>query len=234
MTDRRWERITAGAGLAAVLLCLAGLMGWVNPQYDDPLSSVTNSYVHHAHQVYRSQFFFLLFGIALLTWTAGLRAILERGVGETHVLPTFAFGAGVINAVWMMIWATVNGGLALVAGQLTGSDIRLAIGIESVVDFFTGLSFGLVALTAALAMFETRTFSRWIRWLGAVSGALCITGDVGLIDPTGPLGNAGFVGFVGQILFLAWLIIVGVSLLRRSPVAMHIQEAPMHAEHVAV
>lgn len=234
MINRRWEQITALAGLAAVVLAVLGLANWVNPQYDDPISSITTSYVHHAHQVYRSQFFFLLFGLAILTWTAGLRAILQRGDGETYVLPTFGFGAGVINAVWMMIWATVNGGLALVAGQLTGSEIRLAVGIESVVDFFTGLSFGLVALTAALAMIETRSFSRWIRWFGAVCGTLCIAGDAGLIDPTGPLGNAGIIGFLGQLLFLVWLIIVGISLLRRSPVSAVAHGAPIRTERVPV
>lgn len=219
MRQRQWEKITAIAGLAATALCVGALASWGNPQYDDPISRITNFYVKHPLQVFRSQTCFVLFGLALLVFATGLRVVLERDAGETRGLPPLAQGAAVLNLAWMMVWAAVNGGLALVAGQLSSSELRLAVGVETGIDFFTGLSFGLVALTAALAMLERGLFTRWIAWFGVVAGGLSLAGDAGMLDPTGPLGNAGFLGFIGQLLFLIWLIVVGVSLLRHSPVA---------------
>lgn len=232
MNTRHWDRLTAGAALAAVGLAVAALANWGNPQPDDPIRQTIRLYVAHQHQMWRSQFFFVLFGLAILTFTAGLRAILQRGTDETYVLPTFAVGAAVLNAVWMMLWAAINGGLALVAGQVSPSEVRLLVGVESAVDVFTGLSFGLVALTAALALLETRRLARWIAWVGVVSGVLAIGGDAVILDPTGPLGNAGLLGFLGQLLFLLWLLMVGGTLLRRSSAPAGSRGTARRAERV--
>ncbi len=234
MNTRHWDRLTAWSALAAVGLAVAALANWGNPQPDDPIRQTIRLYVAHQHQMMRSQFFFVLFGLAVLTFAAGLHAILQRGADEPYVLPTFAVGAAVLNAVWMMLWAAVNGGLALVAGQVSPGEVRLLVGVESAVDVFTGLSFGLVALTAALALRETQVLARWIAWVGVVSGALAIGGDAVILDPTGtgPLGNVGLLGFLGQLLFLVWLLIVGVSLLRRSPAPAGSRGTARRAERV--
>lgn len=238
MIERRWERITAGAGLAAAVLCVAGLANWNSLFYTDSISSITNFYVKHQIQVFHGQLFFLLFGFAVLIFAAGLRSILLRSNEGTDTLPTLAFGAALLNAIWMMVWASVNGGFSLVGSQLPANEIRQFIGLESVVDIFTGLSFGLVALAAALAMVEAKTFARWIGWFGVASGVLAAVPVVVILvanpAPNSPIGAIGLLSFLGQILFLIWLIVVGISLLRRSPVAAEGQEVPMRAEQVAV
>ena len=65
-------------------------------------------------------------------------------------------------------------------------------------------------------------------------GTLCIAGDAGLLDPTGPLGNVGVIGFLGQLLFLVWLIIVGVSLLRYSPASSATRSTSIRTERIPV
>src|SRR5690348_15069174 len=99
MNTHHRDRLTAGSALAAVGLAVAALANWGNPQPDDPIRHTIHLYVVHQHQMMRSQFFFVLFGLAVLTFTVGLRAILQRGADEPSVLPAFAVGAAVLNAV---------------------------------------------------------------------------------------------------------------------------------------
>ncbi len=39
--DRRWDRVTAVAGIAAIVLLVAALANWGNLYYSDPLSAIT-------------------------------------------------------------------------------------------------------------------------------------------------------------------------------------------------
>jgi len=230
MIDRRGERITGGMGLAAVVLAVGALSTWGNPQPTDPLSKITSYYVQNQHEVFLSQYLIVLFGLAALVFAAGLRPILSRAEGGLHLLAPLVLGVAVLNAVWMMVWGAINDGLALEAGQASAGTLRLLIGIENSVDGMTGYSMGLLPLVAGLAMVRGRVFAPWIAWLGFVSGSLCVIGEVSFLDPNGALGNLGNLAFLGQLLFLIWMIAVGVSLLRRSPTQAIGRQAQRQAE----
>lgn len=223
MNNRRWERIVGIFALAGVALAMGQLATWGNPQPTDPLSKITHYYVQNSHQVFLSEFFAVLFGFALLLFAAGVGPILTR-TEDRPVLAPLILGAGVLNAVWMMVWAAVNDGLALEAVHASASTLHLFIGLQYSVDGLTGYSMGLIPLFVGLAMVMGRLFPRWIGWLGIVSGTLTLVGDLSLLDPVGPIGGIGNLIFLGQLLFLVWLIVTGISLLIRSPAPARVPE----------
>lgn len=221
MIDRGWERITGLMGIAAGLIAVGALATWRNPQVTDPLSKITDYYVHNSHMVFLSQYLIVLFGIVAVGFATGLRTIFLRAGGESLGLCPLIVGAAILNAVWMMVWAAINDGLALEAGQAPVHALRLMLAVEYSVDSLTGYSMALLPLVAGLTMVRGAIFSRWLGWLGVASGALCVVGEIGNLDlsaTTGVIGGIGNLAFLGQMLFLIWLIALGVSLLRRSPI----------------
>lgn len=95
MNQRRWERITALAAMAAAVLMVAALATWGNHYYTDPLHKITNYYVVNQHRALLSQFLFLLLVLSVLTFGVGLRPIVYRAEGEPHVLSALFFAGTV-------------------------------------------------------------------------------------------------------------------------------------------
>lgn len=167
--DRRWDRVTAVAGIAAIVLLVAALANWGNLYYSDPLSAITGYYVTQQTRAFVSQFLFLLFGVAIFTFGAGLYPILRRAESEAHVLSTMFFAGTAMTLVWMMLFASINSGLAAVAGQSSPGEIKLTLAMEGYVDLLTFLVIGITVAAASLAMLLGASVSS----LGGSAGSVC-------------------------------------------------------------
>lgn len=215
MAGRALERITGLAALAMVGLMIATLATWGNPQLTDPIGNITDYYVKQHDQALLSAFFAMLGGVAVLSFGAGIRSLLYRAEGEPHTLSAVAFGTVVVATLWSMVWASTNGGLAMIAGRASEGEIRLLLSLEYYVDYVNFLVSGLFIGSVSLALLRTRVFARWIAFLGMVSGVLLLAGAVGLLDPIGPIGAMGDIGMGGLLLYLIWSLAVGIRLLLR-------------------
>ena len=233
MNQRRWERITAVAAIATAVLMVAALTTWGNHYYTDPLHKITNYYVENQHKALLSQFLFLLFGLSVLIFGVGLRLVLHRAEGEPHVFSALFFAGTIAVSVWMMVFASINGGLAAVAAGASPSEIRLIMGIEGYVDQLSFLAIGITVGSAGLAMLVAHVFARWIGWLGLASGVLYLVSNVAVLDPNpnGTLAGISNLGMIGSLLFLIWLVAIAVSLLRR-PATARTPEAVARTEAV--
>jgi hypothetical protein len=202
--------------LAVAALIVAALSTWGNLYYFDSMSKITTYYEQHSTQALLSQFFFLLWGVAIVILAAGLRPVLRAaGRGESD-LSSLAFGLALLILGWMMVFAAVNGGLASAAAQASPGAVKLVMGVEGEVDLLTFLAVGLFIGTTSVAMVRAKVFARWIGWLGLASGVLFLVSEVSFLDPNpnGAVASLGNVGMGGLLLFLIWALAVGVSLLR--------------------
>lgn len=215
MTQRTVERITAAAGIAAVVVIVAAVSTIANPQLTDPLSRTTDSYVTHSSKAFLNVSLFLLWTLPVLIFGAGLRSVLCRAEGKADILSMIAFGAAVATVGWIMLFAAVNATLAVTAGHASPGEIKLLVAFEYMVDQLTFLVLGIFVGAASLAMLSTRTFPGWMGWTGVVSGALFMSSNVSMLDPGGTIGNLGGLGMVGLLLFVVWAVAASVSLLRR-------------------
>ncbi len=227
---RRWERTTAAAGLATVLGLVGELVTWSNPHLSDPLSKITGYFVNQRSTALASIGLGLLAAVALLVFAAGMRAILSGVDGRIDVLPTVLLCAGVLYVSAELIFTTMTGALALVAGEASRGEVRMLLALENFADLFRFLPIGVRVGAASLAMLGRRAFARWIAWLGVVSGALLLIAEGGVLTPEDGGGSISDAGMVGLVLFLIWLISTSLSLFR-SP-AISAQAAPAAGERL--
>jgi energy-converting hydrogenase Eha subunit E len=125
MIERRWEQITALAGIASVALLIGQLATWANPHFNDPVTKIIDYYVKNRGMALASIDLWMLGMIALLVLAAGLRSIVRRTEGDSDVLSTIAFGGAVAMLCLGTAFNAMNGALALFAGQASPSEIRL-------------------------------------------------------------------------------------------------------------
>ncbi len=216
MTARRSDLITAAAGMSAVVLLVAELLTWTNPQFTDPLSRITNYFVTNRSMALASLELGLMGAVALLIFGAGLRAVLRREEDEhADVLSTVVFGSAILFVSTEITFVMTTGAFAFVTGQGSESQIRLLLALENWIDQFRFLPVGILIGSASLTMIGGHAFPRWIRWLGLAGGALLLVSEVANLDPLGPIGGVSNAGIIGLLLFLIWLIAVSVSLIRR-------------------
>jgi hypothetical protein len=69
---------------------------------------------------------------------------------------------------------------------------------------------------ASFAIVGTRTFPRWIGWVGVCAGVLLMLGSMNVMDVNAGIGD---LGMLGLLLFTVWTLAIGTTLLRH-PVGM--------------
>jgi hypothetical protein len=213
--ERRWEQVTAAAAIATVFAFIGELATWGNPHLSDPPAKITDYFVTHQTMALSSIGLGLLGAIALLIFAAGMRAMLSAST--TAVLPTVVFGAAVLFASSELTFTSTTGALALVAGEAPRGELRTLLALENMPDLFRFLPIGVLIGAASAAMLGGRDFPRWIAWLGALSSALLLIAEGGILTPADGGGNISDAGMIGLLFFLIWMISTGISLLRRRP-----------------
>jgi hypothetical protein len=225
MNERRWDRITAAAGIASALLLIGQLATWANPHYNEPLEKITDYYVKNRATALASIDIWMLGMVALLVLAAGLRSILRRADSERDVLPMLAFGGAVAMLCIGTVFNTMNGALGLFAGQASEREIRLLMAVDNAADNFQFLPLGIFLGAISLAMLRGRVFAHWLGWLGVVGGLLLVLGSTGVMTVDDP--SMGDLGMLGLMLYLIWAVAVSVRLLRRPAVATAPRKTPV-------
>lgn len=171
MIERRWEFITAGAGIASAALLIGTLTTCANPHFNDPLTTITDYYVKHSGLALASIDIWMFGLISLLVLAAGLRSILRAAEGDTDVLSTIAFGGAVAALCISTAFNAMNGALALYAPQASSSEIRLLMALSNSADNFQ-----------VLPSASSSAPPRWL-WFGRACSPY---GSAGLALPAGP------------------------------------------------
>jgi hypothetical protein len=180
------------AGLAFVVLMVVGsmLIGDV-PLPDAPAQEITeylaDSGRHTTNLI--GAYFWVLGALSFLLFLVRLRNELRRAEGGQGTLSNLAFGAGVaFSAVWLgsaAAYAALPYSIALRGAQVTDIDLvrvlpamgRLALLLGG------GFSGALVLLAAAVVIFRTAVFPRWLAWLGIIA-SIALLFDVVYINIT--------------------------------------------------
>jgi hypothetical protein len=214
-----YQSATAVAGFATVLAFVGELATWRNPHLSDPPTKITDYFVAHQTEALASICVGLVGAIALLTFAAGMRAVLSGAAGKTSVLPSIVFGAAVLFGSTELTFTTTTGALALLAGEASRGEVRMLLALENMADLYRFLPIGVLIGAASLAMLGRRDFARWIAWLGLLSAALLIVAEGGIMTPANVGGNISDAGIIGLLFFLIWMTSTGITLLRSRPIS---------------
>jgi hypothetical protein len=195
-----WARRAPLTGIVAVLLfVLAFIIGGETPDFDASPKDILDTYGDdQTAQVITS--ILLLYGSVLLVFFA---STLRTRLRASEALSTLVLVGGSLMALGI----TVFGGLNFTLTDLTNSDHidRIDPGTLQAVnslnsDFFFPLVLGtsIFLISAALAIFGTGVFPRWLGWVALVLGIAALTP----------------VGFFAFMLSGLWIIIAAVLLMR--------------------
>lgn len=216
---RRWEKVTAIAGILTAVMLLAELFTWSNPQMTDSMSKIKDYFVNSSGLASVSIWLAAMLTLPLFVFAAGLRTSLHQEKGAADALPAIFLAAAAAFASVQLVFGAVSGALVLAAPKATDGEIRLMLSALDFLDALRFMPFTIMTGAMALTMLDGRRFRRWIGWVGVGSATFNLLGQQGLFDFYGPIGNIGNLSQLGFVLFLVWVVAVGVSLLRRQPEA---------------
>jgi hypothetical protein len=212
------RRTAAIGALLILVLLIAELATWGNPQVTDPISKLTDYFVGSRSLALISVFISMVLAIVYLVFGAAVRATINAASARpSAVLGDITLGAAVLMAGCQLSLALGTGALALVGADATETEVRLLVGLVSMMDLFRVLALGVMVGAISIAALRDHLVGRWIGWVGVVASALLLVSQVAVLDPTGPIGNMGNASMVGLLFLVVWFIAFGVSLLRSAP-----------------
>lgn len=208
-------RRTAGIGALIILvLLIAELATWGNPQVSDPIEKITDYFVASRGMALISVFISMLLAIVYLVFGAAARSTIQSAEKPSALLGDVCFGAAILMAACQLSLAMGTGSLALIGADATDGELQMLVALVSMMDLFRVLALGVVVGAVSIAALRGRIVGRWIGWVGVAASALLLVSQVAVLDPTGPIGNMGNAAMVGLLVLVVWLVAFGVSLLR--------------------
>jgi hypothetical protein len=189
-----------GALFVVLTLIAFFALGGSTPEGDDSAQKVVSFYSDHESKEIFAAVVLGLGGVALIFFAATLRQRLEAAVPDRGILPTVAFGAGLIAAGGFLTAATIHFALADYASDSDPSAAQAVNAIDS--DVFLPFVAGLATLILATSLWllgNRSLMPTWLAWAGIVIFILSFT----------PLG------FIGFALAGLWIIVASVMLYLR-------------------
>src|SRR5205807_4597298 len=131
--SERASDITYGlAGLATVVLIMAGTALYPNAQVDGPTSGLTSAYIAHLGSLTISIDIQVLTKIPFVVFAAGLWRRLNRA-GHPELGAAFLIGAAMTVSV-LAVWQASIGAAALVGRYDSGADLRQMAALVNALD----------------------------------------------------------------------------------------------------
>ncbi|HEX3243477.1 MAG TPA: hypothetical protein VHQ97_10395 [Solirubrobacterales bacterium] len=200
MQQKRNFAPLTGALFVVLTLVAFFAIGGSTPEGDDSAQKVVSFYSDNESKEIIAAVALALAAVALIFFSATLRRCLEAASPDRGILPTAAFGAGIIAAGGFLTAATLHFALADYASDIDASAVQAINAIDS--DFFLPFVAGLATMILATSLWLVRNRSllpTWLGWAGIIIFIVSFT-------------PAGFIGFG---LAGIWIIVVSVLLYLR-------------------
>ena len=203
MVQRQWLAL---CGVVGALLVFVGLLvlGANAPNADARAATVVSFYKAHDARNKAAAIAVIVAAALLLLFAAQLRELLQRNESGVAVLPLAAFGGALLVSAGLLFAATAH--LALVNAASHGLAIP-AQALNVLDNYSLYATFGgyaVLLFAAGVTTVRRPVLPRWLGWAAIVSGVLALTAEI---------------GFIGSALGLVWILVVGILMLRKDPVA---------------
>jgi hypothetical protein len=211
----RW---VAAAGFAYVAAWLVGLAIGLTTSSPAPTDAIQKigAYFRAHREAAMIQAYFLdgLAGAALIVFAAALRSALRRFEGESAMVSSILFGAGVAAGTVSLLQGLFTQVLAdHVAALENPATTRALFDLNGEGDTYKLLALGVFIGATALLTLRTRALPQWLGWIGAVLAPLLV-----IAGWTFALGASTQLAAYTVLLLvlLVWVAAIGVVSLRRA------------------
>jgi hypothetical protein len=212
-TASRWEKRAWAAGIVFVvaLLAEAVISAGIPINQDDSAAKIAGAVRDHRDTVLVAGYLSTVYAVAFVIYLAKLHDLL-RGPG---ILPSLVVIGGVLMVALhgvsdVGIYGLVGGKLATYGDEgISYMLYLLTFALDSVGDVFGSV----FMVSAGLLALQRGVLPDWLAWTAIVSGILLFLQGFGL---GGVIGTYGLVlDLIGFVLFLAFVLLSSVILLRR-------------------
>ncbi|GIL34929.1 hypothetical protein [Phycicoccus sp. DTK01] len=211
-------RLVGGAAVAVavgIVVENAVLAAAGAPGYDAPIGEVVAYYAAQRGPVAVGTGVVALYLPLLLLLVTGLRDLVERRGGAGALWSRLAVAAGASAVAVLVLVNVLQVGLALSADAALGpSPAAELVWRAHAAAFALALPMlGVTSVATALAAHASGLTGSWQRGLGLAGGVLMLPAGLATVAVAdgSPLL---FVGLLGLVLWLVWLVVTGVRLLR--------------------
>ena len=216
-----WERIGAAAGIAFVALLLASFLVIPDspPALDAPVLKIRAYYVGNSSNFQASVFLVGLAGFFFLGFLGALSATLSRADAGGW-LHRVVFPSGAIVLSLAFVNSGVTDALATrVAAESDQAVIRALYDVQAFTISF--IAFPAAALVGAASIIARRAqlMPPLVSLLGLLLVPAWLVSGFAVFTETGTFSPTGAFGVIVLIAWLAWVLAVSASLLRRSGMA---------------
>jgi len=218
MSEAAWPKFGAAFGIvAAILLILSFIFGPGEPPGFDETAGQVQSFLQEERGGVQAAVAFQFAALVAFAWFLGSVFYRLRGAEPDGArLSAAALAGGVLVAAGGLI-GSAGGGAAVYHVDTLGADAVLALWDLSVFGFLFFLA-GFTVLAGATGVLALRSGSlpAPLGWYSMLAGAyVLIVGVVGTFSETGAFSPSdGALGLIAFLLFLIWLIAMGIALMR--------------------
>lgn len=215
-----FQKIAGVAGIVAAVLFVVNFLAQGQPEAADASAADIVKYaVDNSGGIKLAMGAGTVLLLPLLFWGAGVMGRLRDAGGEGAAWGATGYGALVLagalvasaNLIWLPIVVTpgVRGDDSLV------SFIWASVYVIGAAAF---VALGTVLLAFSCGGLRCGVGARWLNWLGIVGGVLAVVG--GAWPEASAKGDVlSVVGIGGYLVFVLWVLITGIELVRASPAA---------------
>lgn len=212
MTEARWLRTGAVAGILFVVLLVVAQFVAASPGPKDSTSTIVTFYLHNKTAALWSAYAGMAAAVALLLFVAAVYSVLQRSEDQSSVVSTVALGAGIALMPIILVSSSFSVALAWNGAQSGDPAVARALfDLGNATLIFSDLVIAIFLAAASLAVLRTRILPRWLAWIGLLGAALLLAGTASLFNP-----GRSFGGAPGLLLYLIWVIATSILLLHKA------------------
>jgi hypothetical protein len=223
VTENRWERYGAAAGVAFAVLVMASFFMVPSPPHVDAGTAKIASYYADHRQALLASGLVGIFGAMFFIWFLGhLRHVLQRAEGGAEALSPIVYGAGIVGVSVGVLSAVPSTVLAFAAHQgdlvANAGVVRMLSDMSAVMTSLLLVVIAVFVAAAGLAMVWGEIVAPALGWIGiGVAVVDVVAGSAGLFQSTYNAFWTGF-GVVAFVGFAVWTLAIGGAMLQHPEV----------------
>jgi hypothetical protein len=208
-------RISGFAGLLFVLLSFAASgLNVQPPAYDQAHATLAAWFAVNGHR-YRVGHFIagLAFLLFYFPFFAGLCERLREAEGTPAIWSRVAWAGAIMSPAAGTISGSFIVGAALLEGRISADVASFAAAGSFYALVVSGALTSIVTIGAAIVIFQSGVFSRWLGWAGAVIGVAAISGSAAIVENS-PTALFATIGGLAWLAYFLWIAALSIALIR--------------------
>lgn len=216
MNRAEWDRIAPGFGVVfAVLFVLGFLLAGDSPALDSSSEEIASYYDDDRGKLLTAIVLFGLSLIAFLWFLGSIVHTLRVEADESRLAPT-ALGAGVVTTSLFGGILLLNAGLAFQIAEDGDAGVVAAVyDLSWVTSSLLSFPAAALVLAAGVGLMRGRLLPVWFGWASTVAALALVAGGTTWARDGFWAPDGAYNAYITPIIFVAWVVVLSVLLLRR-------------------